>query len=469
MLSRNTAARLAVLYFFVLEGVYNGVLSSYLPSLQDRLKLSDSTLGAAMLFSYVGQVAATPWAGMFMRRWGSRKATVSGAVFYCIALPLLALTFDTTSLCFVLLFFGLSQGLMDCTMNSCAVVTEAVQGYPILGQFHGSYSVAAAGGAFIGAALHAASTNETVSYAVCAGIALSLCALSYTSLYSHKDEKRILPNSTDDMVDTVIHTGEQEFGVEKEDTRSTSKIIVDRRSTLLTNLRSIFMIPQTKEIAALSLLGFLAAYTESAINTWLFIYYGRYFPNAASTAKSAGFIVFEVAMGSGRFCSDFLRKYFGSRKLAQFGGILAGCGLGLLVWAPSFTSESSTNTTTSPDLLCAGFGMFMCGCGISTLIPVSFAGAGYSEGHSGTAVATVGCWMYAGGIISSPLLGAISNACDSLRYAFILLAICAFTIAPIGCLIPEDRYANQDKQHVSDDQDMASSAKQSDSRTPLLP
>ncbi len=29
------------------------------------------------------------------------------------------------------------------------------------------------------------------------------------------------------------------------------------------------------------------------------------------------------------------------------------------------------------------------------------------------------------------------------------------TIAPIGCLIPEDGYANQDKKHVSEDQEIA--------------
>ncbi len=55
----NFWVRMSCAFFFIMEGLYNGVLSSYLPQIQNRLEVSDSIFGLAMLLLYLGQVFAT--------------------------------------------------------------------------------------------------------------------------------------------------------------------------------------------------------------------------------------------------------------------------------------------------------------------------------------------------------------------------------------------------------------------------
>jgi hypothetical protein len=45
--------------------------------------------------------------------------------------------------------------MMDVAMNACGVVAEIVENRPLMGSFHGSYSIAAAAAAFVGSSLSA--------------------------------------------------------------------------------------------------------------------------------------------------------------------------------------------------------------------------------------------------------------------------------------------------------------------------
>ena len=51
--TRNMLVRIAVMHYYVLEGVFVGVFSSFLPRMQVTLGLSDSMLGSAVIFYYV--------------------------------------------------------------------------------------------------------------------------------------------------------------------------------------------------------------------------------------------------------------------------------------------------------------------------------------------------------------------------------------------------------------------------------
>ena len=60
----------------------------------------------------------------------------------------------STLLCSALCLFFFS-GLMDVAMNACGVVAEIVEDRPLMGSFHGSYSIAAALAALLGSSLAA--------------------------------------------------------------------------------------------------------------------------------------------------------------------------------------------------------------------------------------------------------------------------------------------------------------------------
>ena len=438
-LSRNVSARIGVLYFFALEGMYSGFLSAYLPLIQSQMDLSDNTLGFALLFSNLGQVFATPAAGWAMRKSGSKITTSLFALLYCLTLPCIALIDNKLpALCATLLLFGTLQGGMDCSMNSAGIAAEAGAGKPILGSFHGSFSIAAAAGGWAVSAALAAGVSVLPLYTVLSAVCFLLAVLAGCYLYNKDEEKELVNGDGKDVAGGAAGDGD---GDENDLHFLDGPSGVDARarppeSSSTSFLSKVLMIPQTRQMALLSALGFLGIFTEAAIMWWLLIYYDRYFPAAPASSRSFGFIFFEVSMGCGRFSVDRLRRLAGPRQLAMIGGLCACTGLSILSLAPLWTPKTGS-TSTSLDVLAASFGMLLCGCGLSVIVPLTFVVAAYI-GHSGTSIATVGCWMYAGGILSSPLLGAVSKATDSLQSAFAVLAACALLIIPIGFFIKDD-------------------------------
>ena len=97
---------------------------------------------------------------------GSKWSTISSALLFTCALPFVGLnprgnfSFDKTEtqalLSATMFWFGFTLGLMDVSMNACGVVAEIVDNSPLMGSFHGSYSIAAAIAALIGSSLSAA-------------------------------------------------------------------------------------------------------------------------------------------------------------------------------------------------------------------------------------------------------------------------------------------------------------------------
>ena len=489
----NFWVRVSVFWFFCVEGTYNGVFSAYLPEVQDRLNISDNVLGGVVLLNYLGQVLATPGAGGVMRKWGSKTATFSAGFLFATSLPLLATTPTVFALCIVLLWYGLTQGFMDCSMNSSGILTEAVAGYPVLAAYHGSYSIAAAAGGFIATAMSAAGWPEINVYSITAGICTTCTIVAGMTLYGLEDEKAILSSvqqeeeheekrrqqntkrlidSSSDItsqgllvpVPSMYQDPDDSFngydqtyegfgltshtmsgGGDSGDNNHISALLKEeaaKKAGRFWWLSSLFMLPRTWPLIYLSMLGFFAAFVETALTTFLMIYYKRYFADAPSNTISVGFVCFEVCMGCGRFSTDKLRSLLGSQRLAQIGGILACVGIGLLCISPSLTPAAGSSSF-SADIILSSFGMCLTGAGISTLIPVTFAVAGYI-GHSGTSLATVGCWMYIGGVISSPIMGLVSDGFDSLRDAMIFLACFCMLIVPLGFVIPKDRYTGKE-------------------------
>ena len=197
----------------------------------------------------------------------------------------------------------------------------------------------------------------------------------------------------------------------------------------------VLMIPRSMPMLYITILGFLASFGEGALTTWSIIFFERYFPAEKGALSSVGFALFETFMGLGRYFMDYLRRKLGSRTMTKIGGILAGTGMGLVVLAPSFTGQSG-----NVDVAVGCLGMAICGCGLSTMIPLSFTLAGY-QGHSGSSIAIAGFWQYAGSIASSPIVGAISDSIDSLRFALLFLMFMVLLIFPLGWFIPDDRYS----------------------------
>jgi MFS family permease len=189
--SRNLLARACSLWFFLLEGIITGVWSVSLSYLEDNLGFSNSELGFAVLFAYVGTVVSTFLVAALLRRFGAQRTALFSSVAYSASLPLIGLCGSFSTLAAAMFLFGVLWGMEDVCANSSAVQTEIVAGKALIGSCHGSYSLAAAASSFVGAAILAHSpvvqTFVLVSL-LCGGLSLS----ASWGLYDLKQEQQIV-------------------------------------------------------------------------------------------------------------------------------------------------------------------------------------------------------------------------------------------------------------------------------------
>lgn len=428
--NRNIFCRVAVMYFFMLEGLLAGVFASQLPSIQDDGDLSDSALGFCVLFLYFGTVLATPIAGRITIVIGSKWSTISSALLFTCALPFVGLnprgnfSFDKTEtqalLSATMFWFGFTLGLMDVSMNACGVVAEIVDNRPLMGSFHGSYSIAAAIAALIGSSLSAAGWSPLKIFLLISVICLFTTLAAGGSLYKSSSEMKYssLKNSSNTDLDVDLSDDEDvQRNVEKDEDNNFCCC------DLFPNITTLF----------LCAVGFLASYGEGGMVTWCVIYYDRYL-GLSGTLNSLGYITFMICMASGRFACDKLRQKFGRRKLVRMGGILSGSGLFLVVFSPLMPLS----------ILFSTIGFALTGSGLSTLIPTVFSSAGHLPNQdAGKAIATVAAFTYSGSIVSPPMIGAMSSLFGSLRLSFLVVSFLMFILFFLSFGVPpeiENRY-----------------------------
>src|SRR3712207_6333004 len=77
-----STARFAVATIFFVNGTLIANWLARIPDVKDRLGLSTSVLGFALLFAAIGALIAQPTAGWFIGRLGSRVVTTTMALLF---------------------------------------------------------------------------------------------------------------------------------------------------------------------------------------------------------------------------------------------------------------------------------------------------------------------------------------------------------------------------------------------------
>ena len=435
-------ARIAVFYHFILEGLLVGIFSDFNPTFEVSLNVNDSRYGAALLFFYLATVLATSGASYLIKRIGSRRSTLVGAIAFGASMSLVAISKNIVFFTLSLFVFGYSEGIMDVSMNSCGVLTEIVAVKPLLGAYHGSYSIGAAIGNLIGNTLKAKTTlSPLIIFGIFGGSSLVLSLLAYKAMYSFSEEKQLTSNNNEvgtitsnnkeyesiSGLEDTLSPNNNEDNTNNEETNSYSEYIRDKLS-----------IPPGTE--ALSIIGFLASFGESSIVSWSNAYFSR---SLESNQSSYGFVSFMICMATGRFLCDRLRLWYGRQTIFFFAGFLAFGGLMLAVSSPSLSNLIGDTSNNALAVALATVGFSFAGLGLSTLIPTCFSSAGNLPNvHSGTAIGTVAFFTYSGSIVAPYILGLISDAFNSdLRIAFLIDAILLLLITPLSLYIPKENFA----------------------------
>jgi len=361
--------RWAVSTIFFLQGLCFASWASRIPTIQQTLGLNESQLGAVLLAIPIGSMISLPVSGWLVAKFGSKKVVTLGVFLYSLTLVTLGMAQNTFQLISYLLLFGFGGNFLNIGVNTQAVGVESLYKKPIMGMFHGMWSLAG----FSGAALGTLMIGEgivPVQHFLAVTIFVVLAALVSTRFTIAED-----PNRQADQ--------------------------------------PIFAKPD-KSLLLLGIIAFCSMICEGAMFDWS----GVYFKKVVQADKAwvgAGYTAFMATMASGRFVADWFTGKFGLKRTLQLSGVLIACGLLLAVLLPN--------------LITAIAGFLLVGAGVSSVIPLVYSAAGKSKVLSpGVALAAVSTIGFLGFLMGPPIIGLVAGA-TSLRVSFFIIAIMGLCVS----------------------------------------
>jgi MFS family permease len=355
--------RAAVSSFFFLAGLCFSSWASRIPDIQQKLHLSNAALGGVLLALPTGLLMSLPIAGWMVTKFGSRPIVITAALMYALTLPMLGLAQQTWQLVCCLFLFGMGGNMLNISMNTQAIGTEALYGRTIMASYHGLWSLAGFSGAAIGTLMIGLGLFPYQHFFIISSISLLIVLVCYRFLLIQD------PNKNEDQ--------------------------------------PVFAMPD-KSLINLGIIAFCSMICEGAMFDWSGVYFQKVIhPDKAFVA--AGYTAFMCTMATGRFVGDWLATKTGIKKILQLSGALTAFGLLTAIIFPYFPTAIA--------------GFLFVGAGVSSVIPLVYSAAGRSKVLSpGVALAAVSTIGYLGFLFGPPFIGFIAQA-SSLRISFGLIAL----------------------------------------------
>ena len=378
-----TAARRAVGVMFFICGAGFANWLARIPSIREQLEMNDRTLGLVLLGTTVGALTAFRGAGWLIARFGSKTINTWAASAACCMLFLPAMAPAPIWVAAGLFVLGACNGLMDVSMNAQAVEVERRLRKPVLGSFHGLFSLGGLVGASTGSAV--ASFGVEPRYHLMGVGAVLLTPTLVASRF-------LLPAETEK--------------------------VKSRSSTW-----------PSGPLLALGLVVLCSSVGEGAMADWAAVYMREVLHTSMGTAGLV-FAAYSLAMLAGRFSGDRLTSHFGPVPVVRVGGVLVAVGLvaGLVINHPAAMTV----------------GVMMVGAGLSQVVPVVFRAAGQVPGISaGSALATIATISYSGFLMGPPAIGIVSHYA-TLRVGLGVVAVLALLMSCLAGAVKSAEPAAED-------------------------
>lgn len=338
---------MAVIAVFSINGFTLGSWFVRIPAVQQELGLSEGLLGLALLGVAVGALASMPITGALVSRLGSRRVVGATALLLSVSIVLPALSPSLLWLIPALAVLGASNGALDVSMNSQAVVVEERYGRPIMASFHAAFSFGGLAGAVLGGLVASAGAEPLAHFSAVA----ALCGLASILAY-----RRLLPDSAD-----IAEEGAPAFA------------------------------RPTRALLGLGVVSFCVLLGEGAMADWSAVYLSGPLGTGPGFA-AAGYAAFSLTMAFGRLFGDGLIARFGPARMVRLCGALAAVGLGLAL------------AVAQPAVALVGFAC--AGAGFSIVFPAALSAAGRTEGMAPSpALAAVSTAGYTGFLVGPPAIG----------------------------------------------------------------
>jgi predicted MFS family arabinose efflux permease len=372
-------ARVAVATGFLLTGAGFASWVVRIPDAQQRLGLSEGTLGLTLLGMSAGGFLAMPLSAALIARFGSRRVALGATLCLAAAVTGPAHAPTPPLLALALLVLGAASSVMAVALNTQAAEVERRMGRPIMAGLHALFSL----GGLIGSGVGGLVADAGIG----AGPHLGVTGLSIAAL-----------------------------------ALATAPFLLDRDHETASAKSA-----PTRPARPLLLLGavaFCVLFSEGAVADWSTIYL-RDSAGAGPAQAAAGYAAFSLMMAAGRFMGDALTVRLGPARLVRAGGTIAAAGIALAV------------TRSEPWIGIVGFGLV--GAGLSSVFPTLVAAAGRTPGApAASSIAVVSSIGYAGLLAGPPLIGMIGEAL-SLRAGVAAIGLAGVLIAAFGSVtLPRD-------------------------------
>ena len=374
---RAKRARLAVLVVFFVNGFGFANWIVRIPTVQEKLSLSEGSLGLALLALAGGALATMVLSGGLVQKLGSRPIVGVAGSLFGLSLVLPGLAPSLPLLVLALLVAGAWHGALDVSMNAHAVVVEKEYRRPIMSSFHAAFSLGGLAGAASGGLLSVWGVGLVPHLS---GVAvLSLLAFTVAS-------RALLPASAD----RGEEGGEPAF------------------------------VRPNRALAGLGFIAFCVLLGEGAMADWSAVYLGGTLGTGPGLA-AAGYAVFSLTMAAGRLCGDRLAKSFRPAVLVRGGAALAATGLGVSL------------AVGHPILALVGFAC--AGAGFSVVFPNVLSAAGRNgEMPAGAAIAAVSTAGYFGFLVGPSAIGFVAELTGLGAALYIVVGLSAAVAVMAGTL-----------------------------------
>lgn len=367
--THKTVLRIAVGAMFFMAGLSFASWASRIATVQQKLGLSDTALGAVLFALPIGLMLSLPFSGWIITKVGSKRVLLTAIMGYGVALLGLGLAQNTVQLVVCLACYGFAGNTVNISVNTQAVVAEGMYDKPIMATFHGLWSLAGFTGAGIGTFMIGRKIDPFHHFIVI--ICLLLIGVIITSRYLYDDHETA------------------------KNTPPSSLPLRDRLG---------LMIP----LLTLGSIAFCSMICEGAMFDWSVIYFKKVI-TAPIALQGLGFTAFMATMASGRFVADFFSHRFGLKRTLQVSGSLTTTGLLVAV--------------IFPHIYTAMAGFMLVGAGVSSVVPMVYSAAGKSKTMSpGVALAAVSTIGFVGFLVGPPVIGFIAGLA-TLRASFLFVGL----------------------------------------------
>ncbi|MFF3994661.1 MFS transporter [Streptomyces cyaneofuscatus] len=389
--ARTRRWRAALFLFMFAAGVSLASWVARTPAVRDALDASTGAMGLVLFGLSVGSMGGVLVSGGLVRKYGGRPVIAVGAGLFVAGLLVIAggTALELSGGVFAgLALFGAGMGLAEVAFNIEGAAVERTAGRPVLPVLHGCFSLGTVFGALLGMGLTA------VAFPVgwhLTGIAVAAAVAGLWTV-------RAIPSGTGREEPEAGDDGERTGGL-----RAQLAVWSDRRLVLI------------------GLIVLAMAFAEGSANDWLplLMVDGH---GTSATAGSLTFMLFAVAMTTGRFAGGPLLVRYGPAAVVRASAVVATVGVALVIFSSS--------------ALLAGAAVVLWGLGASLGFPVAISAAGEGEKDAAARVGAVATAGYVAFLVGPPSLGFLADHVGLRLAMLVVLVLLAAAALVAGALRP---------------------------------